>query len=125
MARVFVLTPTLISADAVGNDVLGMHRLLTRRGHEVQLFADDWNVDGLKVQHAYAALSLQPDRDDVLVYHHSIGWDLGASILQNSQCQTVVKYHNVTPPEFFEGISQSQQQLCLDGRAQLTSIARA
>ena len=44
MARISILTPTLTAADAVSNDVLGMHDLLTRRGHEVSLFADDWNL---------------------------------------------------------------------------------
>jgi len=125
MARIFILTPTLISADAVGNDVLGMHRVLRRRGHEVHLFADDWNVHGLNVRHAYDALSLEQNWDDILIYHHSIGWNLGNSILQNSRCRTIVKYHNVTPAEFFEGISEPHRWRCLEGRSQLTSIARA
>ncbi|HEV8590078.1 MAG TPA: glycosyltransferase family 4 protein [Pyrinomonadaceae bacterium] len=124
MARISILTPTLVAADAVSNDVLGMLNLLERRGHEVQLFADDWNVSGLKVQTAYSALSMPQDYDDVLIYHHSIGWELGERILQETAARVIVKYHNVTPAAFFEGLSPKLQQLCIHGRAQLNSIAR-
>ena len=126
MARISILTPTLISSDAVGNDVLGMHDVLTARGHEVHLFAEDWNADGgLPVNHVLNAPEFCDRSDDVLIYHHSIGWEAGADVLQNSPCQTMVKYHNVTPAEFFSGISPQHQQLCELGRAQLASIARA
>jgi len=125
MARISILTPTLIPSDAVGNDVLGMHSLLTRRGHEVHLFAEDWNVDGLTVRYASAARESAESADNILIYHHSIGWELGDNILESSACRTIIKYHNVTPAEFFDGLSMHHQQLCEAGRMQLTSIARA
>ncbi|HXT63313.1 MAG TPA: glycosyltransferase family 4 protein [Pyrinomonadaceae bacterium] len=125
MARISILTPTLVASDAVGNDVLGMHRLLTRRGHDVQLFAEDWNVDGLGVRYAAHARAYAESADDILIYHHSIGWELGADILESSACRTIIKYHNVTPAEFFDGFSKQLRELCELGRAQLASIARA
>ncbi|HEY8204268.1 MAG TPA: glycosyltransferase family 4 protein [Pyrinomonadaceae bacterium] len=125
MARISILTPTLVASDAVGNDVLGMHRLLTRRGHEVHLFAEDWSANGLKVRYASEARKFAESLDDILIYHHSIGWELGGDILESSACRTIVKYHNVTPAEFFAGLSSHHQQLCDLGRAQLVSIARA
>jgi glycosyltransferase involved in cell wall biosynthesis len=124
MARISILTPTLIAADAVSNDVLGMHDLLTRRGHEVHLFADDWNLSGLNIRHAYSALSAPQNYDDILIYHHSIGWELGERVLQETAARVIVKYHNVTPAAFFEGLSPKLQQLCIQGRAQLSTIAR-
>lgn len=122
--RISILTPTLIASDAVGNDVLGMHRLLTRRGHQVHLFAEDWKVDGLQVRYASAAREFAESADDALIYHHSIGWELGADILESSACQTIIRYHNVTPAEFFEGISPHHRKMCELGRLQLASIAR-
>ena len=125
MARISILTPTLIASDAVGNDVLGMHRLLTRRGHEVHLFAEDWSVDGVPVLYASHARDYAESLDDILIYHHSIGWELGGDILESSACRTIIKYHNVTPAEFFARLSSHHQQLCELGRSQLASIARA
>jgi glycosyltransferase involved in cell wall biosynthesis len=124
MARIALLAPNLAPADAVTNDVLGMSQLLTGRGHEVQLFANDWNFPAHQVRHASAITSFLKGPDDVLIYHHSIGWD-GFEILNEIDCRTIIKYHNVTPPEFFEGISSRHQQLCNQGRRQMKYLARA
>src|SRR2546423_12371017 len=124
MARISILTPTLTAADAVSNDVLGMHDLLARRGHEVGLFAEDWDLDGLPIRHAYSVLSTPQDYEDLLIYHHSIGWELGERILQGAAARVIVKYHNVTPAAFFAGISPKLEQICIQGRAQLSTIAR-
>lgn len=125
MARISILTPTLIASDAVGNDVLGMRRLLSRRGHEVHLFAEDWHVDGPKVRYASEAKEFSESASDILIYHHSIGWELGAEILKSSACRTIIKYHNVTPANFFDGLSSHHEALCELGRSQMASISRS
>jgi glycosyltransferase involved in cell wall biosynthesis len=43
--------------------------------------------------------------------------------LRAPDCRTVIKYHNVTPPEFFAGFSSFDEHLCVTGRRQLTEIA--
>jgi len=123
MARISILTPTLIPSDAVGNDVLGMHEVLTRRNHEVHLFAEDWSVNGLEAQHVTDAAAYCDRADDILIYHHSIGWELGAGVLRRCRGRVVIKYHNVTPARFFAGISAHHQTLCELGRRQLSAMA--
>jgi glycosyltransferase involved in cell wall biosynthesis len=126
MTRVAILTPTITSADAVSNDVFGMWRVLSGRGHDVQIFADDWGLSEQAIRHSSVTKSfLQDDADAVLIYHHSIGWDQGIDILEEAQCRTIIKYHNVTPAEFFEGISSRHSSLCKKGRLQLSFIARS
>src|SRR5207244_7826179 len=115
MARISILTPTLAAADAVSNDVLGMHDLLTRRGHEMSLFADDWSLGGFKIRHAYSALSASQNYDDILIYHHSIGWELGERILRETAARVIVKYHNVTPAAFVEVLRPKLKQLYVHG----------
>ena len=124
MARISILTPTLIAADAVSNDALGMHDVLIRRGHEVHLFAEDWSLKSVDINHASQAVTFCDNPDDVLIYHHSIGWELGETILRETAARVIVKYHNVTPAEFFEGLSPKLHELCTRGRAQLATIAR-
>lgn len=121
MTRIAILTPTLSSADAVSNDVLVMQRLLTERGHEVELFADNSNLTDNKVQPAANAPSYLRAKD-ALIFHHSIGWDGGLDVFKAANCRKIVKYHNVTPAEFFEGISQEHYDLCRNGRSQLRDI---
>ena len=72
-----------------------------------------------------AALSYLTTVEDVLIYHHSIGCTAGVETLTAASCRRIVKYHNVTPPEFFQGISERHQHLCETGRAQLKDIVSA
>src|SRR5215208_527309 len=119
MTRIAILTPTLTSADAVSNDVLAMKRLLTERGHQVRMFAENANLQGKQIQAPPAALSYLRGPEDVLIYHHSIGCDSGVETVKTAACRKIIKYHNVTPPEFFAGISEQHQNLCERGRSQL------
>src|ERR1044072_2729427 len=125
MTRIAILTPTLTSADAVSNDVLAMRRVLSERGHEVRIFADNSSLAGEHVDVPAAALKYLRANDDVLIYHHSIGCASGVETMRKATCRKIVKYHNVTPPEFFEGIREQQQHLCENGGAQLKDIVAA
>jgi glycosyltransferase involved in cell wall biosynthesis len=122
MTRIAILTPTLTVADAVSNDVLSMRDVLRRRGHEVCIFVESSNVPDEPVQSPAAALSFLHNTEDVLIYHHSIGSAGCVEILKAASSRKLVKYHNITPPEFFAGISDKHQNLCSNGRAQLKEI---
>jgi glycosyltransferase involved in cell wall biosynthesis len=114
MKRVAILTPSLTTADAVSNDVLGERDALKRNGNDVRVFSD-----------------LAPVRkflrnpEDVLIYHHSRGWHPGVQLVRELSCRRVIKYHNVTPAEFFAGFSRTDQDLCERGRRELTDLAAA
>jgi glycosyltransferase involved in cell wall biosynthesis len=125
MTRVAILTPTLRPADAVSNDVLTMRDVLAARGHDVSIFADSSSVAGEPEQSPANALSHLREPSDVLIYHHSIGWDSGIEIFKAASCRKIVKYHNVTPAHFFAGISERHQHLCETGRSQLKDIVNA
>lgn len=125
MTRVAILTPTLTAADAVSNDVLAMQRVLGDRGHEVIIFAEHSSFLRDARQKPSAVHSYLRSPDDVLIYHHSIGWDRGIELLKTPSCRKIIKYHNVTPPEFFEGVSEKHQRLCEKGRSQLKDIVES
>ena len=125
MTRVAILTPTLRPADAVSNDVLTMRRVLSARGHDVSIFAESSSVPGEPEQPPTSALSYLREPSDVLIYHHSIGWENGIEIFKAASCRKIVKYHNVTPSHFFAGISERHQHLCETGRSQIKSIVAA
>lgn len=124
MTRVAILTPNLDAADAVSNDVLAMQSLLSERGHEVEVFAEHSNLNGRTIAQPSEARSFLRDTHDVLIYHHSIGWERGIELVKNLSCRKMIKYHNVTPPQFFAGISDEHQRLCAAGRTQLLDIVK-
>lgn len=124
MTRFAIMTSVLVADDAVGNDVLGMHACLTAAGHEVRLFADSWGVKSPAVEPLASAPRFLRDPQAVAVYHHCAGWAAGFRALRRARCRKVVRYHNITPASFFEGISPIHAKVCARGRAELGTLTR-
>jgi glycosyltransferase involved in cell wall biosynthesis len=124
MPRVALLIPCFSEADAVGADVLGMYRALVARGHEVCVLASYWEVEGLPVRHLNSARALLRDPAALVIYHFSTGCREATAAFTAARCRRVLKYHNVTPAEFFEGIDQEYALSCRAGRQELTALAR-
>ena len=124
MPRIALLTPTLITADAISNDIYGMHEVLKKRGYHVALFANE-NTTSHEVSPSSKIKDFLVSPDDVLIYHYSMGWNIGLKLLHDLKCRKVLKYHNITPPEFFTGISVDYEHVCRSGREQIKDIARA
>ncbi len=125
MTRIAILTPTMMRGDAVGNDVLGMYEALRKRGEDVRIYAESWTLTEPKVWSAFEITRFLKDPADLLIYHYSMGWEIGLDLLRAPKFKTAIKYHNVTPAEFFKGISRSHESMCREGRAQLKTLARA
>lgn len=121
--HIAILTPCLIDGDAVGNDVIGMYRVLEKQGYACTIFAEAWVTSEVDVKHISELRTFLTRPSDVLIYHYSIGWDLGLAPLQELDCKKVIKYHNVTPPEYYEDFNEDYANVCRAGRAQLQSIA--
>jgi len=115
--RIFLLVPTLQRNDAVGNDVLGMYHLLRQAGYPTTVFAEHIYADvasiGVNVRLDADQFWLDPQA--ILIYHHAIHWPLGEEILRRSRNKVVIKYHNVTPPEFYRNYPEFYYSACLKG----------
>jgi glycosyltransferase involved in cell wall biosynthesis len=119
-----ILLPVLAGADAVGNDAQAMARLLTERGIDTRLFCDvAVGVTGTTYP-ASEVLDFAGGPGDLIIYHFSVGWPAGLDILKRARGFRVVRYHNVTPPEFFAGISSDHEAACANGRAEIPLLAR-
>jgi glycosyltransferase involved in cell wall biosynthesis len=125
LRRVAVVTSHLSLGDAVSNDVVGMCAAFQRRGFEVRMYAGGWDFTETKVYDVSEIYEFLTDPADLLIYHYSIGWNPGLELLRKLKCRRAIKYHNVTPPEFFAGISQWHEEKCREGRLEIEEIARA
>ena len=114
-----------MTADAVSNDVLGMFEVLKRRDHDVRIFCESHALQRPRIYSSKQATGFLKSPDDVLIYHHSRGWDDGVAIVKESNSRRVIRYHNVTPAEFFAGFSTHEQEQCETGREQLIALAAA
>jgi glycosyltransferase involved in cell wall biosynthesis len=122
MTRIAILTRTVTRGDAVGNDVLGMYEALVKQGFDVRIYAEGWTLSEPEVHPASRVEDFLESRADLLIYHHSIGWDFSRELLLRAGCRTIIKYHNVTPSHFFAGISADFVDKCSAGREQLKSL---
>lgn len=123
---VYLLTPNLTAYDAIGNDVLGMAQCLRHNGYPVHVLAG--NVDASAAEFARTLDAggepFWKDSDALLIYHHSTGWPEGQAVLRNSKNHLVVKYHNITPPQFFEPYSEPHAEHCKLGQEANYDVAR-
>src|SRR4051812_28487567 len=122
MIRIAVLSPSLTTADAVSNDVVGMYEVLKRRRCEVRIYSEADALNGYKVYPFSRIKRFLNNPRDILIYHYSVGWEPGLTLLRELGCRKVIKYHNVTPAEFFAGFSASDEYLCVTGRKHLREL---
>jgi len=123
VTNIAILTPCVVDGDAVSNDVLGMHHVLSKYGYKTQVFAANDSSSKIKIKNVKYIKNFLKNKSDILIYHYSVGWDIALNLLKELNCQIIVKYHNVTPPEFYESISEEFRKVCWMGREQLKSVA--
>ncbi len=116
--RIALLSPRLDSGDAVGSDALGMAAALRALGADVRLFAEGWNLseDIVHVRHLRAFMRSD---SDILIYHYSIAWNTALDLFRTLRCRKILRYHNITPPEFFEPYHSGIANNCRAGLAML------
>jgi glycosyltransferase involved in cell wall biosynthesis len=118
-----ILIPNIASRDAVGADAMAMFRILVDAGIETRIFCDAAGDIGERTYPAERLPSFAGGSGDLVIYHYSMGWKKGIDLLGRCRGFRVVKYHNVTPPEFFEGIADDYVAACRGGRAEIEAIA--
>ena len=122
MKKIAICNTSYEFGDAVSNDMLGMYNVLVEKGYGVRLFALEPSPSDPPVHSIDTLPEFVHDREDLCIYHYATGWEHGLSILSRLKCRKIIKYHNVTPPEFFEGINADYVQVCTLGRKLLTKL---
>lgn len=117
--KVAVCSPSVEPGDAVSNDILGELRCLSEMGIEARLFVHQSMISGLRAEPLSRVPSFVTGPDDLFLYHYAIGWDEALMTAEHVKCRIALKYHNVTPPTFFRGVSPDYEQVCEAGLRQL------
>ena len=102
--RICQLLPTLSAGDAVGNEARAIRDLLAGAGYETGIYAE--KVDPLLPAGTGYPMGQMPELTDgdILLYHLSTGTRLNR-LLPKLGGRKVIRYHNITPPEFFRHYS--------------------
>ena len=112
-----LVTTNLAPYDAIGNDVLGMRASLVDAGFDATAYAAEVHpaLAGVARKLDLDTQDFWRDPDTLLIYHHSMGWPAGQDLLEASQNKIVIKYHNITPPRFFQPYSETYTGACRAG----------
>jgi glycosyltransferase involved in cell wall biosynthesis len=109
---------TLGYGDAIGNEVLGIQRVLRGAGYDSEIFVQsaDPRVEDLTQDYRDLADASHPD--NILIHHFSIG-SRASRVAYALPDRMALVYHNITPPEYFVGVNKELVQLCYRGRREL------
>ena len=116
---VHMMTAALTPGDALGNNFLTLHQLLTEFGCRVRLYAD-WVSPDFPVA-AYPSKLYQSTGEDILWYQFSIGADNVACVTHSTDYR-VMDFQGVSPPRLFAGYDPHLEQLCRQGEELLPQL---
>jgi glycosyltransferase involved in cell wall biosynthesis len=122
VAQIHQFLPVLDGGDAVGNHALALRRALRREGHTSEIYV--WRAGkGLKREcHPYQEHASVRSPNNVAILHFSIGSPLSAYV-GGLPDKKIMIYHNVTPKEYFVGVSEQVYYIAKAGRKELASLA--
>ena len=126
---VIIVAVNIFDKDAIGNDVISQYRFLKENGFNVYLYATGKKSDKIQ-QDFFASEGLFDDlikhRSTTIIYHHSI-YDRGFEFIfkrDDFNSKFIIKYHNITPKEFFTEYNFVSYFACNKGREQLKSLLK-
>jgi len=120
--KIHQILPTISPNDAVGNEALVIKNELKKMGYVSEIFAQNIHPTLKRHIQIYTKLKETISKNDILIYHHSIGCDF-PEIIKNIDSKLIMRYHNVTPPNFFKGVNNTLTDLCQKGIDQLDEFS--
>lgn len=118
---IYQFLPNISYGDAITNHTFVIKDILKELGFSTEIFAIHIHPklsDSARYYKDYLPLC---SRDNLLIYHHSIGSELTAFIKGLPERKILI-YHNITPPHFFLGINRKVEENCRKGREKLKDL---
>ena len=118
--RIDQLLPSVAARDAVSNHAFALRRLMREQGIASEIYAGTIGP-GLSEQ-VLPVGDFRPG-DGYLIFHMSIGWAEGEGVWRQLPRERLMMiYHNITPPEFFHGLSSEHARVTAEGRRELNGM---
>jgi glycosyltransferase involved in cell wall biosynthesis len=117
-ACIVFMSPHISCHDAVSNDIAMMYELLKDIGYHCVVYAEACYNKNLERISEKTLIRLIQRNDTIVIYHHSIFWNLGEYFLKKVRGKLIIRYHNVTPSKFFEPYCYEYAYQCQKGRDQ-------
>jgi glycosyltransferase involved in cell wall biosynthesis len=114
------ILPSITTGDAVSNECFRMQEILKANGFSSDIYAE--HIDPGLASKVINYKKYIDSEDKILIFHYSIGSDL-TTFVGSLKCQKVMRYHNITPSEYFVSYNDQLVYLCNKGRNDLKMIS--
>ncbi|MBI5585436.1 MAG: glycosyltransferase family 4 protein [Deltaproteobacteria bacterium] len=118
------ILPDFSYGDAIGNDVLGIQRVLKSWGLDSEIYAQHVHPKLAGAARPYWEYREESGFNRVLLFHFSIGSEV-SEFVRRLPDRKILIYHNITPPHFFRGINPEVERRCALGLEELKRLAPA
>lgn len=110
--------------DAVGNDVIAVKHALEEEGIATAVYTGSVHPK-IQEEGIFRMINLPELREDDTVIYHFASSDPYIDIVRRLTCKLVLRYHNVTPPEFFHGFDAAQERIAKEALEQVRGLEKA
>ena len=122
MTAVHQVLAKLSGGDAIGNETLGIQRVLRRAGYDSDIFVQMADPDLETLTRPYYELEGVSHPDNLLIHHFSLGSKASRTAYALPDRMMLV-YHNITPPEYLVNFYPALAGYCFFGRRELSAYA--
>jgi L-malate glycosyltransferase len=120
VTQVHQVLATLAAGDAIGNEALGIQRVLRDAGYESDIFVETAQSSVASCARDYRGLPAGASPRRLLLHHFSIG-SRASRLAYALPDRMMLVYHNITPARYFLGINDVLASLCYLGRRELAA----
>jgi glycosyltransferase involved in cell wall biosynthesis len=120
--QVHQVLATLGYGDAIGNQVLGIQRVLRAAGYQSDIFVETAEIQVAPFTRDYRELPDRSDATNVLIHHFSIK-SRASRVAYALPDRMILVYHNVTPAHYFLHVNDLLADMCYRARRELAAYA--
>jgi len=120
--QVHQVLATLWFGDAIGNEVLGIRRILRAAGYQSEIFVETADRQMEDQARDYLDLADVSAPHNLVIHHFSVG-SKASRLAYALPDRMLLIYHNITPPEYAVDGHPQLARLCFMGRRELQAFA--
>ena len=114
------ILPTITPGDAVSNECLRMQEVLIANGYRSKIYAEI--IDTRLKSRIINYRKYVDSKEKVLIFHYSIGSDI-SDFVRSLKCGKIMRYHNITPYQYFLSYNNQLVNLCKRGREDMSRMS--
>lgn len=116
--KVYLASESIHYGDGLGNCMRAQRQIFQDLGYSCEIYTVEYDERSKDERQDLAGLKCKAE--DLLVYHCT--GHVSVELLECQPCKKVMVYHNITPPEFFEGPIREWCQWGLDQISTLRGV---